>query len=90
MFPLILCFPKARPQSLELKAPRRRQGCPKRGAGPLPVAASVPSRPAGIGSLRPEALTVDVESRVLHVARLKQGLSTTHPLRADELRLIKA
>ena len=33
---------------------------------------------------------VDVESRVLHVARLKQGLSTTHPLRADELRLIKA
>ena len=32
---------------------------------------------------------VDVESRVLHVARLKQGLSTTHPLRADELRLIK-
>ncbi len=33
---------------------------------------------------------VDAESRVLHVARLKQGLSTTHPLRADELRLIKA
>ena len=33
---------------------------------------------------------VDSESRVLHVARLKQGLSTTHPLRADELRLIKA
>jgi type 1 fimbriae regulatory protein FimB len=24
---------------------------------------------------------VDIESRVLHVARLKQGLSTTHPLR---------
>ena len=33
---------------------------------------------------------VDSESRVLHVARLKQGLSTTHPLRGDELRLIKA
>ena len=33
---------------------------------------------------------VDVESRVLHVARLKQGLSTTHPLRGDELRVIKA
>ena len=27
---------------------------------------------------------------VLHVARLKKGLSTTHPLRADELRVIKA
>src|SRR5437867_4620690 len=33
---------------------------------------------------------VDTESRVLHVARLKQGLSTTHPLRGDELRAIKA
>jgi type 1 fimbriae regulatory protein FimB len=33
---------------------------------------------------------VDIESRVLHVARLKHGLSTTHPLRADELRVIKA
>jgi len=33
---------------------------------------------------------VDVESRVLHVARLKQGLSTTHPLRGDELGAIKA
>jgi integrase len=32
---------------------------------------------------------VDIESRVVHVARLKKGLSTTHPLRADELRLIK-
>ena len=27
---------------------------------------------------------------MLHVARLKQGLSTTHPLRGDELRVIKA
>lgn len=26
---------------------------------------------------------VDVESRVLHVTRLKAGLSTTHPLRGD-------
>lgn len=33
---------------------------------------------------------VDIESRVLHVARLKKGLSTTHPLRAEELRVIKA
>jgi len=32
---------------------------------------------------------VDTESRVLHVARLKAGLSTTHPLRSDELRMIK-
>jgi len=33
---------------------------------------------------------VDTESRVLHVTRLKAGLSTTHPLRGDELRVIKA
>jgi type 1 fimbriae regulatory protein FimB len=33
---------------------------------------------------------VDIESRVLHVARLKKGLSTTHPLRTDEIRAIKA
>ncbi len=33
---------------------------------------------------------VDSTSRVLHVARLKDGLSTTHPLRGDELRAIKA
>jgi type 1 fimbriae regulatory protein FimB len=33
---------------------------------------------------------VDTESRVLHVVRLKDGLSTTHPLRRDELRAIKA
>ncbi len=33
---------------------------------------------------------VDIESRVLHVARLKKGLSTTHPLRGDEIRTIKA
>jgi type 1 fimbriae regulatory protein FimB len=33
---------------------------------------------------------VDIESRVLHVARLKKGLSTTQPLRGDELRAIKA
>jgi integrase len=31
---------------------------------------------------------VDGESRVLHVARLKAGLSTTQPLRGDELRAI--
>lgn len=33
---------------------------------------------------------VDVESRVLHVVRLKGGLSTTQPLRNEELRAIKA
>ena len=33
---------------------------------------------------------VDTEIRVLHVSRLKHGLSTTHPLRADELRAINA
>ena len=32
---------------------------------------------------------VDIESRVLHVERLKKGLSTTHPLRGDEIRAIK-
>lgn len=32
---------------------------------------------------------VDIASRVLHVARLKAGLSTTHPLRGDELRMMK-
>src|SRR6266481_9000891 len=33
---------------------------------------------------------VDTESRVLHVARLKDGLSTTQPLRGDELRAVSA
>jgi type 1 fimbriae regulatory protein FimB len=33
---------------------------------------------------------VNTERRVLHVAQLKAGLSTTHPLRSDELRTIKA
>ena len=33
---------------------------------------------------------VDIESRVLHVKRLKDGLSTTHPLRGDEIRAVKA
>ena len=32
---------------------------------------------------------VDTESRVLHFARLKKGLSTTHPLRAGEVKVIK-
>jgi type 1 fimbriae regulatory protein FimB len=31
---------------------------------------------------------VDTKSRVLHVKRLKRGLSTTQPLRSDELRAI--
>ena len=33
---------------------------------------------------------VDMEGRSLHVKRLKRGLSTTHPLRGDELRTLKA
>jgi type 1 fimbriae regulatory protein FimB len=33
---------------------------------------------------------VDLESRVLHVQRLKKGLSTTHPLRSNEIKVIKA
>ena len=33
---------------------------------------------------------VDTESRVLHVSRLKGGLSTTHPLKVEELRAVKA
>lgn len=33
---------------------------------------------------------VDTDSRVLHVRRLKRGLSTTQPLRSDELRAIAA
>ncbi len=33
---------------------------------------------------------VDIEGRVLYVARLKKGLSTMHPLRADELLAIKS
>lgn len=33
---------------------------------------------------------VDTESRVLHVARLKKGLSTTQPLRIEEVRAVKA
>ncbi len=33
---------------------------------------------------------VDLDSRVLHVQRLKGGLSTTQPLRAEELRLLRS
>ena len=33
---------------------------------------------------------VDIESHVLHVARLKGGLSTTQPLHGDELRAVNA
>jgi type 1 fimbriae regulatory protein FimB len=33
---------------------------------------------------------VDIESRVLHVARLKKGLSTTKPPRSDEIEIIKS
>ena len=33
---------------------------------------------------------VDTESRILHVSRMKNGLCTTHPLRTDELKAIRA
>jgi type 1 fimbriae regulatory protein FimB len=33
---------------------------------------------------------VDLEGRSVHVRRLKRGLSTTHPLRGNELRVLKA
>jgi len=33
---------------------------------------------------------MDIENSVLHAARLKGGLSTTQPLRGDELRAISA
>ncbi len=33
---------------------------------------------------------IDIEGRTLYVARLKGGLSTNHPLRGDELRVLKA
>jgi type 1 fimbriae regulatory protein FimB len=32
---------------------------------------------------------IDLEGRTLYVHRLKKGLSTTHPLRTDEIRAIK-
>jgi len=33
---------------------------------------------------------IDLEGRTLRVARLKQGLSITHPLRGDELCVLRA
>jgi type 1 fimbriae regulatory protein FimB len=33
---------------------------------------------------------VDTKGKVLHIARLKRGFSTTHPLRGDELKAIGA
>jgi type 1 fimbriae regulatory protein FimB len=33
---------------------------------------------------------IDLEGRTLYVSRLKGGLSTNHPLRGDELRIIKS
>jgi type 1 fimbriae regulatory protein FimB len=33
---------------------------------------------------------IDMDGRTLHVARLKKGLSTNHPLRADECRALRA
>ena len=47
----------------------------------------------GSGTPRPAAWCWSrwtFESRVPHDARLKGGLSTTHPLRGDEIRAIKA
>ena len=53
------------------------------------ASADVPARLARVGGLRARLSQVDTESRVLHVARLKKGLSTTHPLRPDEIKVIK-
>ena len=33
---------------------------------------------------------VDTKGKVLHIVRLKRGFSTTHPLRGDELKAIRA
>jgi type 1 fimbriae regulatory protein FimB len=33
---------------------------------------------------------IDIDQRVIHVTRLKRGLGTTQPLRADELRALRA
>ena len=55
----------------------------------MPIAVDVPTWLACVRGLRAVS-QVDIESRVLHVARLKAGLSTTHPLRGDELMAIKA
>ena len=51
---------------------------------------SPPARPSFPEACGLRLSQVDIESRVLHVARLKKGLSTTHPLRLDEVRAIKA
>ncbi len=36
-----------------------------------------------------ELSQANIESRVRHVTRFKKGLSTTHPLRPDEIKVIK-
>jgi integrase len=71
------------------QVPCRHQGNPKRGPGPLSLFLMFRhglrvSEACGLNLSQ-----VDNESRILHVIRLKKGLSTTHPLRSDEIRVIK-
>ena len=53
----------------------------------MTVAADVSSRPPRVRSLPLELDQVDAQSRVLHIGRLKDGLSTTQPLRRDEFKV---
>ena len=57
----------------------------------MPFASDVSPRVARVGGLRLEARPGGHRKPcAARVARLKKGLSTTQPLRADELRVIKA
>ena len=56
----------------------------------MPLTSDVPTWLRVSEACRLKLDQVDAESRVLHVARLKGGLSTTQPLRGDELRVIAA
>ena len=71
------------------QAPCRHQGNPKRGPGPLFLFLMFRNGLRVSEACGLNLSQVDTESRVLHVARLEKGLSTTHPLRPDELRVIK-
>ena len=93
------CYPNmgqndARPKTPGFRrsreAHRRHQRHPPRDPRPLFAVADVPAWLARVGGVRPGLSQVDIDSRVLHVTRLKDGLSTTHPLRGDEIRAIKA
>jgi len=68
----------------------RLLGRPQQGPRPLPVASDVPPRPGVSEACRLKLDQVDTQGRLLHIARLKGGLSTTQPSRGDELRAIGA